>query len=426
MSETIACPKCATDITVDPGFRPWCPECGWGCEPQVEAPSGLFDRIYRRLGQRQGERLFSELKNSKQAIGKPKRTAAFLMASLLAIPVHLTTVVLLAAGLWFLIATWFHWIPALIGLALIGGAYALRPRFGGPPDAHVLSREEAPALYGLVDEVARKMGTETVDEIYVHLDINAGYGQYGIRQKSYLILGAPLWLSYDGGEKVALIAHELAHQVNGDATRGFWIRNAIDTLANWHAFLRPPHPDTSPRFNWHGTDDWIGESLATYYFSRLLSIPVSLLLNALVHLSWNSSQRAEYLADYLGSRVSGTEKFIASDERLSVLTDNADQMAESIKRHVHAPEKIVPDFVSKFETIPTREMERVRRINKSELLTLDATHPPTYYRCAMLEAFPCPAQLTLTGDQVEKLNAEVASLNKALGKELINLFLPNL
>ena len=152
----------------------------------------------------------------------------------------------------------------------------------------------------------------------------------------------------------------------------------------------------------------------------------ALLLNALVHLSWNSSQRAEYLADYLGSRVSGTEKFITSDERLSVLTDNADQMAESIKRHVHAPEKIIPDFVSKFETIPTREMERVRRINKAELLTLDATHPPTYYRCAMLEAFPCPAQLTLTGDQVEKLNAEVASLNKALGKELINLFLPNL
>lgn len=424
MTET--CPKCATEITVDPGFRPWCSECGWGCEPQVEAPSGLFDRLYRRLGQRQGERLFSELKNSKEAIGKPKRTAAFLMASLLAIPVHLTTVVLLAAGLWFLIATWFHWIPALIGLALIGAAYALRPRFGRKPDAHVLSREEAPTLFELVDEVARTMDTETVDEIYVDLDINAAYGQYGIRGRSYLTLGSPLWLSLDGAEKVALIAHELAHRVNGDVTRNYWIGNAIGTLANWYSFLRPQHPVTSPRYSWHGTDDWFGESIATYYFGLLASIPVALLLGALVRLSWSSSQRAEYLADYLGSRVSGTREFISFHERSSVLGENAQDLFSATKQCTHEPEKIVPVFVAKFETIPTREMERVRRINKSELLTLDATHPPTYYRCAMLEAFPCPAQLTLTGNRVEKLNAEVASLNSALGKELINLFLPNL
>ena len=94
-----------------------------------------------------GERLFLELKNSEDHVRKPKLTFSLVLAFVLAAPVHLATVGLLATGIWFLTVNWFHPVPFGIGLCLIGGAYVLRPRFAQPPK-HRLTRTDAPALCG--------------------------------------------------------------------------------------------------------------------------------------------------------------------------------------------------------------------------------------------------------------------------------------
>lgn len=412
MSKTIACPKCANVVPVDPGFEPWCEQCGWGCESRERLEKGVFDSIYAQIGQRLGERLFLELKNSEKAISKPKVTLAQMVAYLLAAPVLLATISLLATGLWFVVAHWFHPVPAFIGASLIGAAIALRPRFGAPPERFI-SRADAPELYRLVDDVARAMNTRTIDEIYVEPELNAAYGRHGIRRKSFLLIGAPLWLCLKGEEKLALIAHELAHQVNGDTARGYWIHTAIVSLGQWYIFLRQPYPD--------GAD--IAE-IATHYLGLVLSVPVYLLTYALLHLNWNRSQRAEYLADYLGSRVSGTKAFVALNDRSSVLTDHWTNLFNDAKSFAHTPEKILPAFTSRFKSIPEREFERIRQMDQSELLTLDATHPPTHYRRLMLKSFPCPPQLTLSQDQSEKLNAEIAAFDGVMGKDLVNQYLP--
>ena len=136
--------------------------------------------------------------------------------------------------------------------------------------------------------VARALGTKPVNEIYIEPEINAAFGHHGWRQTRYLMLGSPLWLSLDDGGKTALVAHELAHQVNGDFTRGYWIGTAINSLLIWLGFLRQPYLQDGDA------------SVLTHYVLLVLSVPVHLLFLALVQLSWNTSQRAEYLADYLG------------------------------------------------------------------------------------------------------------------------------
>ncbi|MCP4319025.1 MAG: hypothetical protein GY789_24300 [Hyphomicrobiales bacterium] len=124
--------------------------------------------------------------------------------------------------------------------------------------------------------------------------------------------------------------------------------------------------------------------------------------------------------------MSGTREFVSLHERMSVLTDHSHDLFDKTKLHANAPEKIIPDLVSGFTTIPPREMDRVRRINRSELLTLDVTHPPTYLRCRMLEAFPCPPEISLTEEQSEELNTEVATFNGIMGNVLVDKYLPRL
>ncbi len=52
-------------------------------------------------------------------------------------------------------------------------------------------------------------------------------------------LGLPLLAILDNQEKIALIAHELAHDVNGDPARTFFIGAAVGALIEWHQLLLP-------------------------------------------------------------------------------------------------------------------------------------------------------------------------------------------
>jgi heat shock protein HtpX len=114
----------------------------------------------------------------------------------------------------------------------------VRPRV---PKVHeaIMAREKALALHKLADEVARALDTSPVDGIVISSDFNAGLGQGGRRRRRILHLGLPLVSILNGEERVALLAHELAHSVNGDPNRGFFVGTAISSLAQWHYLLRP-------------------------------------------------------------------------------------------------------------------------------------------------------------------------------------------
>ncbi|MEM7426079.1 MAG: M48 family metalloprotease [Pseudomonadota bacterium] len=415
MAGTTVCPDCAAPIAPSGSFKPWCPECGWGLELEERpGPAGLVGDTYARLGEKLGAGLFETLKASPPEALRPKLTAGKLAALALALPVHLSTIALFALGAWCIYVDWFNWFLAGLGAFLMIAAYALAPRLGSAPP-HTLARSDAPETYKLVDEVASRLGTPTIDLIAVDPQINASFSRFGLKRTSVLTLGAPLWLSFDGAQKTALVAHELAHQVNGDLARSYWVGGAAATLAHWYDFLTQPYEEGGTIFE-----------LVTHYGCLALSVPVRLYLSTLLHLFWRGSQTAEYLADHLGSRVSGTAAFISSDERLAVILGNDDRLFRAIRDFYRQPENIIPAFVQSFDNVPENEMERVRQQNEREKLALDATHPPTHYRSELLRSFPAPAQVARTSEQNAAMNAEFAPLNKAMGLELVRQVLPDL
>lgn len=414
MAGVKSCPQCNAPVAPHSHFRPWCPACSWGLETDTPEPDGFTGRTYARLGEKFGAELFETLRSSPPEALRPSMSGGKMAALILALPVHLSTVALFAFGAWCIYVDWFNWFLTALGLFFMVVAYALAPRLGKRPE-HILERSEAPETYKLADEIAQKLGTPAIGLIAVDPQINASFSRFGLSRTSVLTLGSPLWLAFDGPQKAALVAHELSHQANGDLARSYWVGGAADTLAHWYAFLTQPYEEGGNIAD-----------LLVHYGCLALSVPVRLYLSALLHLFWRDSQTAEYLADHLGSRVSGTEAFIASDERLAVVQSNEDKLVRAISQFCRQPELIIPAFVQHFDEVPEAETERVRRINEREKLTLDATHPPTHYRSELLRAFPVEAQMTCTEEQNAAMSAEMAGMNKAMGLELVRLVLPAL
>ena len=76
------------------------------------------------------------------------------------------------------------------------------------------------------------------------------------------------------------------------------------------------------------------------------------------------------------------------------------------------PDKdFIADFQRRVAAVPDRERERMRRLTRLEGARLDASHPPTVNRIAVLQQHAAPVQLvTLTHSMSERIDAELSSL----------------
>lgn len=97
-----------------------------------------------------------------------------------------------------------------------------------PPEGVTLTREEAPELYRVVEEVGKKVGDTSVDTIVIDENCNAAaywmpkYGLFG-PPKKYLILGLPLLLTLSPEEARYVIGHEFGHFSGEHGRFGGWI-----------------------------------------------------------------------------------------------------------------------------------------------------------------------------------------------------------
>ena len=147
-----------------------------------------------------------------------------------------------AAGVWYYAANGYHGGSALIGklgialLLLVGMVgRAMWPRFGAP-DGIRLRRDDAPDLYGFIDEVREKAGGPTLHRVYVTDQMNAAvrqtprlgfFGWY----RNDLILGLPLLMSLTRDEVAAVIAHEFGHLSGAHGKLGAWIYRSRLSMA---------------------------------------------------------------------------------------------------------------------------------------------------------------------------------------------------
>jgi Zn-dependent protease with chaperone function len=234
-----------------------------------------------------------------------------------------------------------------------------------------------------------------------------------LRRRRLLGLGLPLLVALEPPDRVALIAHELAHQRNGDPARFFVIHSSVVGLATLYWALRPSY------FENRG-DLVVVQDIATGMV-RALSWPVGLVLRAQIVLMLRHSQRAEYLADHLAAEVAGSDAVVSLHEKLllgGVLDGVLQRQALDHRSDGAAVIGVLRDAV---RAVPDRERERRRRAARLEDAHLLTTHPPTGRRIEFLRRRPALApRLVLDAQRAAQIEAELARRESALGRRLVD------
>jgi len=409
------CPQCGATLPVHHGFVTWCDKCNWNvtAPPSVREPRTRFERLYGVAGRRLGNRLANELLAAEQL--EPRLTPARFAAYAIAVLTHFTTLVLAVGGTLLVALTFPNPAAIVAGFVLVGLAYLMRPRLGKVPDEGILSRQDAPALYGLVDSAADVLGLRHVDVIVIDHRFNATWAVLGVRRRSVLTLGLPLLLMLQPQERVALIGHELAHGRNGDSTRGLVVGSAVEALTQFYWAIAPEHFGEAREWSEHA------------FYERIVNVllwigsrPVLGALLLELHLLLRDSQRAEYLADALAARVAGTRAAVSLEERMlfeSTFRSTIQRAAQERATAADLFEKL-QDALSR---VPDRELERRRRVARLEQTRLSDTHPPTAKRLELLEArAPLEPSVVCGPEQGRAIDDELASRHESVAAMLID------
>lgn len=403
---------------MDSRFPAWCGDCDWNVDPlgpEVEQ-QGRLARVRRTLAGRHGERLLAEV--SAGGTLRPGKDRPALLAYGIALMVHGVTVALAAGGIWCVVGGWGSPGPVVAGLFFMALAWSLRPRTPRlPKDGLLLYRTDAPALYGLIDEIAQVAGTRSVDVIAVDGAFNASVRTCGVRGRRLLTLGVPLWETLEPQQRIAVLGHELGHYSNGDTRRGIVFGTAYRSLTIWHYYLQPTE-DPSPL-----------EMVANlvYLVPRSLVLGMLMLLD---QLTLRSKQRAEYLADSVAARAGSTEAAVAFLDRLLV----ADSAVITVRRESNrlrtrprgtgrAEERadgLWELLAAHMESIPEHEYERQRRVGARRGHSVDDTHPPTHLRRqCLLAGAVTPAAVMTDNDREQRIAAELADARGQVARQIV-------
>ena len=398
------CPDCGASVPVTTGCPDWC-DCGWNLQPPPErdASGGRFERL---AGRYSGERMARELLQAGSL--EPRWTPAKLAAFAVAGGVLLLSAALVAGGLAAIALEFPNVVSILIGLAMAGTGILMRPRPSRlADDARPLDPARTPALHELVAAVAAALDRPPPDLVAIDASWNAYWDVVGLRRQRVLVLGLPLLAALDPPQRVALIAHELGHDRNGDARRSLVVGAAVGALDQLSSLL---HPDDRERWDELGLD-WLANALMW-----VVSRPVDAVLWLEVRLLYRDMQRAEFVADAQAARAAGTAAVIALHERF-LLTSQFELTVQQAGDEAVLFERLH----AALEAVPERERERRRRVARLEHTRLDLTHPPIALRIALLEGRPAlPPVVTPNSAWSMRIDHELEPLERDVARELLD------
>jgi Zn-dependent protease with chaperone function len=362
-----------------------------------------------RWSARHVEALFRQV--SGTTAQRPGWSLARIASYVLAMLVHLSCVALFAAGVW-LIAAMPNVVSVPVGIIALFLAYQLRPRLGSYRKLrNVRHRDDTPVLFSVLDQVAAEVGAKPAYGVVADGSWNASYSSVGWRRRRVVTLGLPLWDALSAEQKVAILGHEFAHGVNGDARHGVIVGTSLATLARLHSLLQPdPMLRARLRAGVAGGHHGLGQAV-----QAPLRWVVTAVFMTQQFISLRASQRAEYLADALGARVASPDSMAGV---IDVLVTGRDTYEMMVKQHVGHKSHPVgsdwsPDFWdelrSALQAVPASELERRRRVRARAWRLVTSTHPPAHLRISMLRGLPQRAgQVSLSAAQEEKIRAELA------------------
>ncbi len=375
---SVACPACGHEILVDRRFVPWCDACEWNVDVGVPPPSThRLDRLVSGVSGTLASRLAAR-EDLASASGRRFGRAIVVAVSIVVVGLW---VCLGIGGIWIVFNT-PGFLP-LVGGVLVLAAFASRPRFYAAPQVR-LDPATTPALHRFVADIADRMGSRVPDAIAFDEQWNAVTYRFGVRQRTAMVIGMPVWRALGPAARAALVGHELGHRVNGDLRRGMLVGTAIETLVTWAAFLTP--------------EDITGGDRG---LTGIVMIPLNIVLYAIAHgirlivlgilvLTFHDGRRAEFLADRKAASAAGID---GTRTALRTIRDQGafERAVATVVRRSLPPGDLYAALVAELDATPPSATERLDRLQRRAGPQLGETHPPMYQRLerlAVLEGLP--------------------------------------
>lgn len=334
----------------------------------------FISRLNQRLGEKIRNNVVRDIENGR--FSGPNKVGA--AARFIAILIVSTPYVLGSIGLAGAVFG-FPDIPLLvIGVLLIASAIFLRPR-AIRNHAPTLRDTDAPALLGLLNRIAEELDAPAIDGVHVTGDFNAYIVEFNSRER-IVGIGAPLWLALDHRERLALLAHEVAHLANNDPARGRLTGVAMMTLSRWFDLFSPSLVDNE--YNAEVIDE---RGFLAQLWGGLFGGVVDAIALAYEKLIFVESQRAEYLADILAASVAGAPA-VQSVFRKTILEPLA---GDFVPRCYYDGSRELRLFEGMADAVATPDADAAERLFAEAAETLhsvDSTHPPTRYRIDVIGA----------------------------------------
>jgi heat shock protein HtpX len=359
-----------------------------------------LDRVSLAIADRLGEALEREM-IAAGALA-PRLTAPLMAAIVISVLIYAAALAVAAAGVALIVFSAPNAFTVGFGAVLIAGGAVACPRPVRRRRVRAgVAGEDIPLLCDVIARVAQALGVAPPDLVVFDDRFNASWGHDGLRRRRVLRLGVPLVAYLDSQQLVALLAHELAHERNGDARRTRLVGSSLASIALMLDALRPQR---SVRMRGLA-------ALAVPFVNLLLWVcrqPVRGLLVLQTHLLFRDSQRAEFLADDLSADVAGTTAAVgvldamlssgSVDVVIRRVTLSGDRQGLTVLQMISdAAAGLDPD---------TRAKQRATA--RAERRRLASTHPTTAGRIAVLEQRPPRSgSVVLTAEEQAALAAEL-------------------
>ncbi len=426
-TRAFTCPACGWVGEFDDRFTPWCESCGFNAEPLPQ--KALKPRVERRRARKRArkEKACEELASAPDL--RP-RSAAGVAVVIAATIVHLMTLCVFAVSVYVVARMHGFWFEPVLGVLGIGVSIAVRPRIWRElrtPRAinEAVTRAKAPALFALLDRCAAQLGAKTPDYVLPSGRFNASTSNVGLKRKNVVMLGIPLWELLSGQERIALMGHELGHQVNGDLSRGALVRSARRSIAEWMTILFPGR--SARRLRRRKRD--FGPLARAAEFAQPVCIaalfgPALLVVlgchAVLDRLDSSTRNRAEYLADEMGARLGSTAGKIGVLERLT-LRESVSYFIQR-QRSARFTGALWPALHEYLDSVPEHERRRRLWLDTAHGASVDSTHPANYLRRRLLAARP-QHTATVTADETEwaAIDAELAPYRALVARSLLGV-----
>ncbi|MFC4639225.1 M48 family metallopeptidase [Deinococcus hohokamensis] len=370
------------------------------------SPVTALERAWQRVADREAARLRGTFEAAPTSVPDARSGLAAVLAGL----VLLGYAALALAGLWWLaratgligppLMSLLRLIVGVMGAAALGFVWISRPSFG-PSPGHGVTQERAPQLHALIADVAGLVGVPAPARTTVIPAVNAFMGLSGFPPRPALGLGLALWYALDPQERLAVLAHELAHQKNRDPARSHLIGTALSVLEHSVRLLTP---DLLMR----AREEAGGLNFLTNLLMRVLALVPLGLHQLLVSLIGAEHQRAEFRADLLAAQVCGTEAATRALDSVQLLNRRA-MLETALHRQRYAPQTghAFLELRRLWRAESPARLAEARKTYRDDHARLDATHPPTADRLAVLQAHPCPPQLILTAQRAAQIDEEL-------------------